>query len=181
MEDNKLGDRNVSFLCEALAKNNSLKKLNLSKNYITNASGEAIKEVLVKNETLKELYLHWNQIKSGGGILIFQGLIEHEEIKVLDFSWNALGNGNPSVVPYILDYFKLPDRIVHLDLSSNHFSLEESKKIAEGLEHNHSIYGFHFKGNFGYVDTRGFLVIPENVPKDINDLHISNRIQCKNI
>jgi len=29
------------------------------------------------------------------------------------------------------------------------------------LEKNKSIYGFHFAGNVGYVDSRGFLVFEE--------------------
>ena len=42
--------------------------LNLSGNYITNASGEIIKEMLVDSEKMKEFYVHWNQIKGEGGL-----------------------------------------------------------------------------------------------------------------
>ena len=55
--------------------------------------------------------------------------------------------------------FKTNERIIHLDLSNNNFSLDESKKISEGLKTNNSIYGFHFEGNYGYIDNRGFLNI----------------------
>lgn len=30
--------------------------------------------------------------------------------------------------------------------------------ISESLNINKSIYGFHFYGNYGYVDNKGFLV-----------------------
>lgn len=52
--------------------------------------------------------------------------------------------------------------IRHLDLSHNYFSLEDSLSISESLENNKTIYGFHYTGNVGYVDSRGFLVVKEN-------------------
>ena len=30
-------------------------------------------------------------------------------------------------------------------------------EIANGLKKNRTIYGFHFVGNYGYVDSKGFL------------------------
>ena len=49
--------------------------------------------------------------------------------------------------------------MVHLDLSNNSFSYDESQLIAENLnKYNKTIYGFHFIGNYGYVDNKGFLI-----------------------
>lgn len=45
-----------------------------------------------------------------------------------------------------------------MDLSFNYFNLQDSKTLAESLTKNRTIYGFHFAGNSGYVDTRGFIV-----------------------
>lgn len=39
--------------------------------------------------------------------------------------------------------------IVHMDLSFNSFDIEDCMIIAEALQYNHSIYGFHFQGNYG--------------------------------
>lgn len=58
--------------------------------------------------------------------------------------------------------------LIHFDLSSNNFSKEESEIIGEGLEQNKTIYGFHFRGNYGYIDSKGFLVLKE---KDFTSLH----------
>ena len=45
----------------------------------------------------------------------------------------------------------------------NYFKREDSLIISEFLNKNHSIFGFHFTGNVGYVDSRGFLIInPED-------------------
>jgi len=42
--------------------------------------------------------------------------------------------------------------LIHLDLSNNKFTYTESKLISEALDTNRTIYGFHFKGNYGVVD-----------------------------
>lgn len=156
--------------------NYSLRRLNLSRNYLTNQCCDSLKNILQKNPYLQELYLYWNNIKSQGGQKLFQGLLENEAILVFDISWNSIGGGNPSIVPVIAETLQKNDKIIHLDLSNNYFTLAESKRISEALETNHSIYGFHFIGNYGYVDSKGFLVVNENTTKDISEMHINHRM-----
>jgi hypothetical protein len=55
--------------------------------------------------------------------------------------------------------------IVHLDLSNNNFNLKESMEISVALEKNKTIYGFHFQGNYGYVDYIGNLIVSEKSVK----------------
>lgn len=167
----------MRFICEGLISNHFLKRLNLSRNYLTNLSGEPLKSVL-KNSYLSELYLHWNQIKAAGGTKIFQGLMDNDFVQVLDLSWNSLGGGNPSIAPVISELLqsKNTDRLAHLDLSNNYFTLEESKIIANGLENNHSVFGFHFGGNHGYVDSKGFLIVHDGMGKDLSEMHLNRRI-----
>ena len=54
--------------------------------------------------------------------------------------------------------------LLHLDLSHNHIKKAESKVIALGLKENSNIYGFHFNGNDGHINPKGFLIVgePEN-------------------
>jgi len=33
--------------------------------------------------------------------------------------------------------------------------------ISDGLEPNKSLIGFHFKGNYGYINSKGFLIVAE--------------------
>lgn len=49
----------------------------------------------------------------------------------------------------------------HLDLSFNNFTKESSDIIATGLETNRTLYGIHFRGNYGYVNAKGFLILAE--------------------
>ena len=51
--------------------------------------------------------------------------------------------------------------MLHCDLSSNQFSLQDCKLIATSLKSNRSMYGFHFHGNWGIIDPGGFLIYDE--------------------
>lgn len=76
----------------------------------------------------------------------------------------------------MIDFFQKNSSVLHLDLSKNHFSFNDCQKIAEGLEENHSIYGFHFLGNFGYVDCYGFLCLDDKLDDNFREIHVSHRI-----
>lgn len=142
----------------AVSANATLKKLNISKNFLTNDIARDL-AAIIQTRDLEELYLHWNQIKGDGALAIVDALLENDSLNVLDLSWNAFGQGNPHVVPKLCDYLVKNKSLVHLDLSSNFFTLQDCKAIAEAIAKNHTIYGFHFRGNYGWVDARGFLVV----------------------
>ena len=123
-----------------------------------------------KNPYLQELYLFWNQIKGAGGLL------ENENIAEFDISWNCLGGNNPSIAPNISEVLQKNDKIIHLDLSNNYFTLQESKIIASGFENNHNIYGFHFVGNYGYVNSQRYLIVNDQSTKLFTEMHLKHRI-----
>lgn len=81
---------------------------------------------------------------------------------------NKLGESTPSAVKNIANLLSTNRTLIHVDLSDNNFNMEESRLIGEALNKNKKIYGFHFNGNYGYIDTKGFLKL-EN--KDITSLH----------
>jgi len=41
---------------------------------------------------------------------------------------------------------------MHVDLSFNKFSLEDSEKVSKIISSNNTMFGFHFDGNVGVVD-----------------------------
>ena len=51
--------------------------------------------------------------------------------------------------------------IIHFDVSNNQFDEEEFEIISKDLYKNHSIYGFHYEGNYGHTDEKMFLIGPE--------------------
>ncbi|EGR32874.1 leucine rich repeat protein [Ichthyophthirius multifiliis] len=182
---NKLLDNSVQYLLEGLLSNRSFKKLNLSKNFLTCKICPLLRQVL-EQCYLQELYLYWNQISGKGGIEIFEGLKENQNLHVLDISSNNLGktegNLQSSCIQSITQFFIQNKKMIHLDLSNNQFDFQQSLEIAKALEKNNTIYGFHFQGNIGYVDSRGFLIVNELQEKEIAQLHTQVRINgCKSI
>jgi len=162
LEGNKLGDVAVGMLCDAIAYNSTVRRLNIGKNFLSDNSTEKISKMLELNTTLEELYLQWNQIKSAGGITIVNGLKSASKLKVLDLSWNSLGQNGSQFAKAFATYIGANTTLVHLDLSNNYITMEDAKVIAEELKHNHTLYGFHFQGNVGYVDHKGFLIVDEH-------------------
>lgn len=178
MEDNKLGDYAILTLLQGVENNKSLRVLNLSKNFISDRVCGSLQSILDSNE-LKELYLHWNLIRGVGGAQIFAGLKSNDQLKVLDLSYNILGKGEQkkinACVPGVCDFIKTNVELVHLDLSNNNFTYADSVAISSALEENKTIYGFHYAGNVGYVDSRGFLVV-EDGSDDFTAMHTKFRI-----
>ena len=58
--------------------------------------------------------------------------------------------------------------LYHVDFSYNSFSKEECLLVSEWLVTNKTIYGFHFQGNYGYVDYWGFLRLSNNSPQEVD-------------
>ncbi|KAL4466565.1 hypothetical protein ABPG72_010616 [Tetrahymena utriculariae] len=175
LEGNKLGDAAVSLILNSLNNNKILMILNLSKNYLTDKSAEKLGSLLDTDYYLKELYLHWNQIKAPGGAFIFTSLTDNESLKVLDMSCNSMGSGG-SCVEEVCNFLVKNVEMRHLDISNNYFNIESSLKISEALVKNKTIYGFHYSGNAGYIDSRGFLIVNENQQQDLTGIHVKKRI-----
>ena len=47
-------------------------------------------------------------------------------------------------------------------MSFNKIGTEDTKAIGNGLKTNNSMFGFHFRGNSGKVDSLGFLKVKED-------------------
>jgi len=93
--------------------------------------------------------LHWNSLKVYGGGAIFEAVYTNEYLKVLDLSWNSIGtcSTKENIVKIIKALSKESKSLVHLDLSFNKFTLEESLAIQKAIEKNKVMLGFHFEGN----------------------------------
>jgi hypothetical protein len=92
--------------------------------------------------------------------MVFQRLCKNSTLVVLDYSNNGLGQfpGNSDAVS---EFIGKNIKVAHLDLSYNNFPLGDCQQIAESLKMNHTIYGIHFSGNYGYINHQGFLMFDE--------------------
>jgi len=55
---------------------------------------------------------------------------------------------------------------VHCDFSFNKISAAATRRAANGLEKNHTLYGLHWNGNMGYLDGEGFLIPIDKMSED---------------
>lgn len=87
---------------------------------------------------------------------------ENFSLKVLDLSYNKLGSDTKAFGEYLKELLiKNESGLLHLDLSHNQIKKDESNVIAIGLKENSNIYGFHFNGNEGQMNPKGFLIVGE--------------------
>lgn len=120
----------------------------------------------IRGLDLNEFYLRWNAFCGNGFHKAIQLLAQMENLRVLDLSWNLLGSdrfhaNTSTCIGDLCDFLSANKTVLHMDLAGNGFNWEESDRIAKALTKNHTIYGFHFDGNVGYVDELGFLIVPE--------------------
>jgi Ran GTPase-activating protein (RanGAP) involved in mRNA processing and transport len=170
LEGNKLGDSAIKPLLDAIAGNNTIKKLNISKNFLSFASAATIARMLTENGSIEEFYMRWNQMNGAGGAAIIKGIQATNKMRVLDISWNAFGAHVSTFAQTFADYIYTNETLVHLDISNNSLGQADSNIIATALMNNHTLYGIHYDGNFGYIDPRGFLKVlePHEQKPDVN-------------
>jgi hypothetical protein len=68
--------------------------------------------------------------------------------------------------------FRENQSLVHVDFGFCGVQTQDTEIITEGLKENHTIYGFHFMGNQGYIDNLGFLVASAEESKADSSLPI---------
>jgi hypothetical protein len=151
--------------------------LNFSKNFVTDKAIKSIAAILDGSYRVEEVYLHWNQIKAPGGQILFKTLLDNENLRVLDLSSNSLGMSG-SCVSDLSDFIIRNKDLRHLDLSSNYFGKQDTQSISDALNQNQTIYGIHFTGNYGFVDSRGFLVVNEE-SLESTGMYVKRRIEGK--
>jgi NLR family CARD domain-containing protein 3 len=137
-----------------------LRRLNLSKNKLTPACLDALADMIEKSSTLEQLYIGTNYLSGKAGERIFGLLAGNKVLRVFDYSLNQLGDsGELGCAKAIASCLKTNRTLQHVDISFNNFGKEATEVIAEGLEPNKHIYGFHYRGNYGWVNSKGFLVL----------------------
>lgn len=186
LSKNEIGDSAAILLFNSMASLKKLTYLDLSGSAITDGASEHLVRFVDECFDLKELYLGFNYLNWTTGTKLFPALTSNVTLRVLDLSFNCLGraaqNGsNQSCAKQICRFLEYNKVLVHLDLSSNFFCFQDTVEISKALQANHSIYGFHFQGNSGYVDPSQSLIpakLSQNeYPIDFWDICISPKIR----
>lgn len=166
---------------------------------LTNKTGQAFAKLLSNpNCKLKEIGLQWNKLTAKAGNEIAAALLENKELKMLDLSWNSIGPRPLKAPKKIMKKLQVKKfeaegfngrlwgealrrntTLVHLDMSYTKFEQIDTEYLSAGLDHNHTLVGFHFQGNFGVfdqlhgkVDSLGFLRMIDAYESTLDEIHI---------
>ena len=137
-----------------------VEKVNVAGNKIGDEGAEYIAELLRAKTNLTELDLSWNNIKKGGAISIFNA-VEKSKLSSLDMGYNALGTSTDierSATVAVAKMFRATTELNHLNIAHNQLNADDCKILSEALQNNHSLMGLHVEGNYGFVDSKGFLI-----------------------
>jgi len=127
--DNRIHDDGVYYFCKALSINsNNLKKLDLTKNGITNVGAKHLAEMMKTNQTLTVLYISANQI-GNEGIQILSNAIQYynKTLIELDFCTNELIND--SSVDSLIQLIKYNQSLKKLSLFNCNLSQNGKDKL----------------------------------------------------
>lgn len=90
---------------------------------------------------------------------------ENTNLRVLDMSNNSLGllDGTGTACSYAFSelFGNEESNLLHIDLSNNRWKRNQIEIISEGINANHSIYGFHIDNKFSTIDELGFMNLAE--------------------
>lgn len=132
-----LKDENMPKICEGMARNIKINKLNLSKNGISDSSAGFLAEVLKKNSHLVALDLSYNLIKNKGGLEIVTALKYNSTIENINFTENSLKDEAGRVLAEIT---RFKPNLLKIDLTMNPMNLKYVKEIKENLNRNNFNY-----------------------------------------
>ena len=147
-----LGD-GIIEICESLKSNTTLKKCNLSSNYIFNSKSTSLKiaSVLELNSTLTNLNLSLNDLYSK---VLIEGLKLNKSITALDLSDNKICS---HAAPKFAELLKINSSLTKLNISNN--NLLDVGCIIESLKINSSL--IHLNLSRTLINPEGILKISE--------------------
>ena len=192
----KIGNNGLNFIIESIKLNNSLRKLNISDNYLGNDGIKQLSENLNKNilildisnnhfepnacsyishylskSKIEKLIMSNNKIKFIGMKELFPGLENCMNIKYINLRGNDLEEQSCKIIS---EFLKLNHSINRLNLSKNKIDAKGMNELVDGLILNDSIKEINLQNNLlddfcGKVTSR--LLIESN---SLEKLDLSN-------
>jgi len=132
LSTNSIG-HGVSFICEALEVNSTLKKLVLVSNKIKEDGAKSIGKLLTRNSTVVKLALSYNNIGSAGAKWIAEGLKHNTVVKELYLSSNKM---DTSGIQTICEALEVNTTLTMLLLDGNDIRLDGVRALCDTLSRN---------------------------------------------
>ena len=133
---NKLSDKDLEMICEALALNSTVKWLDLSKNRIGEEGAHHLNRLLKRNATIISLKLYKTRIGDAGAIAIATGLKNNVSLRYLRLRSCRIGNVGAIAIAEALKHSLV---LFYLGLDRNEIDSSGILAIAEALKQNRSL------------------------------------------
>eukprot|EP00899_Mesostigma_viride_P005877 jgi/Mesvir1/15290/Mv06502-RA.1 len=171
LKGNKLLDRDVLPLLEALLTNTAMFVLDLSCNQLAERTGIALADALCVNTTLVDVNLGWNNLGPKGGAAMAKALTENRQLQCLNLGWNGIGD---TAGAQFASAIKGENQsLVELNLSSNRLSAC-GPALAEALRENESLASLVLDWNAIGDDAAAIIQKSMEVNKGIVAISLAN-------
>ncbi|CDW85718.1 UNKNOWN [Stylonychia lemnae] len=167
----RVGNKYAQSIGKGLQLSQGITKVNLAQNRLSPTGGLKILKGI--NYKIQELDLSNNTLGNQlSGIFIANAIKQNNHLRVLDLGWNSCGSGGQNqfqIGKAWGEALLVNKTLQHLDLSFNKFSYNDVQVFADYLRGNHTLYGIHFQGNEGRIDSLGFLrnvILSDRSPRD---------------
>ena len=133
-----LRDEQLRAICEALKKNQTVKRIDFGKSPLSLVGAQYFGEVLKKNTTLTDLSLSKTGLTDEGIERICEGLIENQTLSTLDLSLNEFSSKGAFKIAEALEKNTTLD---FLHLFGNRILKEGARRICAALRVNQTLTG----------------------------------------
>ena len=128
-----LKDEGVIRIAEGVCRNIRLRRINLCKNMVSDASAKHIADLISCNKSLTTLDLSYNCIKSKGGIMIVNSLKNNSTLENLLLIENSLKDESGRILAEVTRY---KNNLLKIELGMNPINLKYIKEIKDNLQKN---------------------------------------------
>jgi hypothetical protein len=152
---NNLGDTGCALVIAALVEQDTIKRLDLSENGASTASGFALGHMLPENDTLQRLDLNFNSLRGAGARAACLGLGNNTTLEVLMLQWNGMGDDTTMEA---LARALLTANLKVLNLADNRIKLKGACILAATMELGTGLEELDLDGNkIGQIGARAIL------------------------
>ena len=161
----RITNKEARLIAEAIKVNKTIKKLHINDNTISDDGVVAISDSLKSNNSLHKLDMSYNKISSEGAKKIAEAIKVNTTLKILNIKGNTISDDG---VVAISDSLKSNNSLHELDMSDNKISSEGAKKIAEAIKVNTTLKILNINDNT--ISDDGVVAISDSL-KSNNSLH----------
>lgn len=145
LSKNNITDRAVLSLAAGLGSNTTLEELSLEGNAVDVEGAQGLAEGLAKNTRLQVLDLTGNRVKAAGAVALGKALQGNHSLRVLLLAGNEIMCAGAIGIAEML---AINDALAELNLADNCISTEGAMALGQALGCNTSLFRLNLRGNF---------------------------------